>query len=54
VLSDSNPAHVVSGGVIHRDGTAEVRGEIQCTEQAPSPGRYGGRFQLLTDQDRTA
>lgn len=32
VLPDSNPAHVVSGGIIVRDGTAEVRGEIQCTE----------------------
>ena len=32
VLPDSNPAHVISGGIVVRDGTAEVRGEIQCTE----------------------
>ena len=32
VLSDSNPAHVISGGIVVRDGTAEVRGENQCTE----------------------
>ncbi|MER2054328.1 MAG: hypothetical protein ABTB30_03510 [Clostridia bacterium] len=32
VFSDANPAHVISGGVIDKDGTAEVRGEIKCTE----------------------
>ena len=32
VFSDSNPAHVISGGIIDKDGTAEVRGEIKRTE----------------------